>query len=147
MSQLNEHKMKKISVVLLLLSVACTPAKHPAAVKIRLINNKQSVEFRGLNYAVMREIGRDSSTEEWQSLIPVYRMPRDTDMKNYQPEQPGRYELKDNAVVFTPDTPFIAGQVYFVRNYRLGEGSTLADYIKGRTQPGRTHFTDLIFKQ
>ena len=40
-----------------------------------------------------------------------------------------------------------AGQVYFVRNYRLGEGATLADYIKGRTQPGRTHFTDLIFKQ
>ena len=139
--------MKKLFYVVFLLSFACTPAKHPASVKIRLINNKQSVEFRGLDYAVMREISRDSSVQEWQSLIPVYRMPQDTDMKNYQPEQPGRYELKDSAVVFTPDTPFIAGQVYFVRNYRLGEGSTLADYIKGRTQPGRTRFTDLIFKQ
>jgi hypothetical protein len=146
MSQLN-NKMKKLSVILLLFALACTPAKHPAAVKISLINNKQSVEFRGLDYAVMQEIGRDSSTEVWQSLIPVYRMPRDTDMKNYQPEQPGRYELKDSAVVFTPDTPFVAGQVYFARNYRLGEGSTLTDYIKGRKQPGRTHFIDLIFKR
>jgi hypothetical protein len=146
MSQLN-NKMKKLSVILLLFALACTPAKHPAAVKISLINNKQSVEFRGLDYAVMQEIGRDSSVEEWQSLIPVYRMPRDTDMKNYQPEQPGRYELRDSAVVFTPDTPFVAGQVYFARNYRLGEGSTLTDYIKGRKQPGRTHFIDLIFKR
>lgn len=126
---------------------ACTPAKHPAGVSIRLVNNKCSVQFNGLDYAVMQEIGRDSSSQEWQSLVPVYRMPHDTDLKSYQPEQPGRYEIKDSAVVFTPDTPFKAGQVYFVRNYRLGEGSTLADYLKGRTQPGRTRFTDLIFKQ
>jgi hypothetical protein len=139
--------MKKLSVILVLFFFSCTPAKHPAVVKISLINNKQSIEFKGMDYAVMQEIGRDSSVEEWQSLIPVYRMPRDTDMKNYQPEQPGKYELKDSAVVFTPDTPFVAGQVYFTRNYRLGEGSTLADYIKGRKQPGRTHFIDLIFKR
>ncbi|WP_374950397.1 hypothetical protein [Mucilaginibacter sp.] len=139
---------KRISVCLILYTAfACTPAKHPATVQISLINNKQSVQFKGLDYAVMREIGRDSSAQEWQSLIPVYRMPQDTDMKNYQPEQPGRYQIKDSAVVFTPDTPFAAGRVYFVRNYRLGEGATLADYLKGRTQPGRTRFTDLIFKQ
>lgn len=139
--------MKKILFILILFAIACTPAKHPAAVHINLINNKQAIEFKGLDYAVVQEIGRDSSSQEWQSLIPVYRMPQDTDMKNYQPEQPGRYELKDSAVIFTPDTPFAAGQVYFVRNYRLGEGATLADYIKGRKQPGRTYFTDLIFKQ
>lgn len=141
--------MKNITffVALSITIIACTPAKHPAAVQISLVNNKQSIAFKGLEYSVLQEIGRDSSSQEWQSLVPVYRMPRDTDMKNYQPEQPGKYELKDSAVIFTPDTPFVAGQVYFVRNYRLGEGATLADYLKGRTQPGRTHFTDLIFKQ
>ncbi|MBD1393434.1 hypothetical protein [Mucilaginibacter glaciei] len=139
--------MKKTLIVISLFITACTPARHPAAIQIKLINNKHSIEFKGLDYAVMQEIGRDSSSQEWQSLVPVYRMPRDTDMKNYQSEQPGRYELKDSSVVFTPDTPFVAGQVYFVRNYRLGEGATLADYLKGRTQPGRTYFTDLIFKQ
>lgn len=139
--------MKKLFLLLSFFALACTPVTHPAAVQISLTNSKRSIEFKGLDYAVMQEIGRDSSSQEWQSLVPVYRMPRDTDMKNYQSEQPGKYELKDSAVVFTPDTPFVAGQVYFVRNYRLGEGATLADYLKGRTQPGRTHFTDLIFKQ
>lgn len=95
----------------------------------------------------MQDIARDSDKNVWQNLVPVYRMPADTDMKNYQPVQPGQYLLKDSAVVFTPDTPFVKGQTYFVRNYRLGEGATLMDYIKGRSQPGKVHFIDLIFKQ
>ncbi len=140
--------MKKLSYIIpLLLTLACTPAKHPAAVKLSLINNGQSIQFKGLDYVVMQDIARDSDKNVWQNLVPVYRMPADTDMKNYQPVQPGRYQLKDSAVVFTPDTPFIKGQTYFVRNYRLGEGATLMDYIKGHSQPGKVHFIDLIFKQ
>ncbi|RYU87916.1 hypothetical protein EWM62_15600 [Mucilaginibacter terrigena] len=139
--------MKKLSYLLVLLALACTPAKHPAAVQISLINNKQSIQLKGLDYAVMQDIARDTLNDVWQSLVAVYRMPADTDLKNYQPVQPGRYLLKDSVVVFTPDTPFVKGQTYFIRNYRLGEGAKLIDYIKGRSQPGKTHFIDLIFKQ
>ena len=139
--------MKKLSCIFpLLLAFACTPAKHPAAVKVALVNNRQSIRFKGLDYAVMQDIARDTDKTVWQGLVQVYRMPADTDLKNYQPVQPGRYILKDSAVVFTPDTPFIKGQTYFVRNYRLGEGAALIDYIKSRSQPGKVHFIDLIFK-
>jgi hypothetical protein len=139
--------MKKLTCVLLiLLTLACTPAKHPAAVQVFLINNGQSVQFKGLDYAVMQDIGRDTNKDVWQSLVPVYRMPADTDMKSYQPVQPGRYLLKDSIIIFTPDTPFVKGQTYFVRNYRLGEGAALIDYIKSRSQPGKVRFIDLIFK-
>jgi hypothetical protein len=140
--------MNKLVLLLLIVACfACTPKKPDTAmVSISLVNNKQSVLFKGLDYAVTREIGRDSSNQVWQSLIPVYKMPADTDMKSYQPVQPGKYILKDSAVVFTPDTPLAQGQVYFVRNYKLGESVSAVDFIKGRTQPGRTHFTDLIFK-
>jgi hypothetical protein len=143
----NLSKMNKLLILLLLCFVACTPAKRPTAVQVSLVNNKQSIQLKGLDYAVMQDIARDSLKDVWQSLVAVYRMPADTDMKNYQPVQPGRYQLKDSVVVFTPDTPFIKGQTYFIRNYRLNEGAKLIDYIKGRSQPGRTHFIDLIFKQ
>lgn len=138
--------MNKYLVVIIFVIAACTPAKHPAAVQVSLVNNYKSVQFKGLDYAVMQDIGRDTNKDVWQSLVPVYRMPADTDMKNYQPEQPGHYLLKDSAVIFTPDTPFIKGQTYFVRNYRLGEGAALIDYIKSRSQPGKVRFIDLIFK-
>ncbi|MGY4538792.1 succinylglutamate desuccinylase [Mucilaginibacter sp. UYNi724] len=140
--------MKKLLYILpFLITLACTSTKHPAAVQLSVIDNGQSIQFKGLDYVVMQDIARDSDKNVWQNLVPVYRMPADTDLKNYQPVQPGRYRLKDSAVVFTPDTPFVKGQIYFARNYRLGEGATLMDYIKGHSQPGKVHFIDLIFKQ
>jgi hypothetical protein len=140
--------MKKITFLLFLLCFSCTPKKQgPPPLQVSLINNGKSAQFKGLQYAVMQEIARDSSNAVWQSLIPVYRMPADTDMKSYQPVQPGSYRVKDSVVVFTPDTPFIKGQTYFVRNYRPGEGAALTDYVKGRARAGKMHFTDLIFKQ
>ncbi|MFD0766355.1 hypothetical protein ACFQZI_15950 [Mucilaginibacter lutimaris] len=139
--------MKKLSILILLFIAACTQPKHPAQVQIALINQGRSIQFKGLDNVLMQDIARDSDKNVWQNLVPVFRMPADTDLKNYQPVQPGQYVLKDSALVFTPDTPFVKGQTYFVRNFRLGEGATLADYVKGRSQPGKVHFIDLIFKQ
>jgi hypothetical protein len=140
--------MKKIILLALLFSIGCSPKQqNNAHVKISLINKGQALQFKGLDYVVMQDIGRDTNKDVWQSLVPVYRMPADTDMKCYQPVQPGRYLLKDSVVIFTPDTPFVKGQTYFVRNYRLGEGAALIDYIKSRSQPGKVRFIDLIFKQ
>jgi hypothetical protein len=128
------------------LAFACTPAKHPAALQVSMTNDRRSIQFKGLDYVIMQDIARDTDQSVWQGLVQVYRMPADTDMKNYQPVQPGRYRLTDSVVVFTPDTPFVKGQTYFIRNYRLGEGAALIDYIKSRSQPGKVHFIDLIFK-
>jgi hypothetical protein len=140
--------MKKAASLIIIFLVSCAQKNtSTSSVQIALINNGRQLEFKGLDYAVIQEINRDSSTDVWQALIPVYRMPVDTDMKNYQPEQPGRYHVKDSVVVFTPDTPFIKGKAYFVRNYKLGQKVRLADLIQGRGQPGKLRFTDLIFKQ
>ena len=139
--------MNKYLIVITFVLAGCTPAKHPAGVRVSLANNGQSIQFKGLDYVVMQDIARDTNKGIWQSLAPVYRMPADTGMKSYQPVQPGRYQIKDSSIVFTPDTPFIKGQTYFVRNYRLGEGAALIDYIKSRSQPGKVRFIDLIFKR
>jgi len=114
--------------------------------RISLVNNGASLQVNGLNQLVMNDIARDTATHIWESLIPVYRMPADTEMKSYQPVQPGSYRLKDSTVVFTPDTQFVNGQAYFVRYYHLAPAG-LADYVKGRTRAGQLHFTDLIFKR
>lgn len=95
---------------------------------------------------VLGEISRDTANK-WQSLAPVYRMPADTSLKNYMSAQPGIYQLKNNALVFTPDTPFVKQQTYFLRFYNYAGNKSIWDYIRGKSQPGRLHFTELIFKQ
>ena len=138
--------MKKLLYIFILLSFACKQKTQQPAVRISLTNGQKSLQVKGFDAVILGEISRDSSIEAWQSLIPVYRVPADTDLKSYQPVQPGSYQLKDSSVIFTPDTPFVKGQNYFVRSYNLS-GKTLGDYVKGSTRPGQLHFTDLIFKQ
>ncbi|MFD0795559.1 hypothetical protein ACFQZX_18195 [Mucilaginibacter litoreus] len=139
--------MKLSIFILLLFSFGCSSSQHNSSdIKIKLSDNHRSLQFNGLDKLIINEISRDSDNAVWQSLVAVYAMPADTDLKNYQPVQPGKYAVQDSTVIFTPDTPFVKGKTYFVRKYRLGKGISLAEYIKGQARVGNVQFIDLIFK-
>ncbi|MEO6632676.1 MAG: hypothetical protein ABIN13_13170, partial [Mucilaginibacter sp.] len=91
--------MKKSAWLLVLFCFACSQKPKTPVVHVSLINNNRSVKFTGLDNAIVSEINRDTVREAWQTLLPVYKMPADTDFKNYQPVQPGAYTVKDSAVV------------------------------------------------
>lgn len=135
-------------ITIILCSLACSSNKTSSnQVKISLTPDKHSINITGLDRAIVQDINRDSMGGNWQSLVPVYKMPADTDIKNYQPMQPGKYLVKDSIVVFTPDTPFVARQTYFVRYYKFDTNTKANDYIMGRNKLGDLRYTDLIFKQ
>jgi hypothetical protein len=138
--------MKKLWPLLLCFCLGCTNAPHATLLKISLANNNHSLQITGVDPNILRDINRDT-VSNWQSLFAIYRLPADTDMKNYQPIQPGQYQLKGNALLFTPDTPFIKQQTYFLRYYNYQGNKSIWDYVKGKTQVGKLHFIDLIFKQ
>jgi hypothetical protein len=139
--------IKKSALVLVTLLWGCAPKQRDANIRIKLTNNSQSIALTGISRDILQEIARDSATAVWQSLAPVYRMPADTDLKDFQKPQPGKYIVSGNAVVFTPDTPFTAQIVYFVRYFRYDDGNTPADYITSHKKLGQTPYTDLIFKR
>src|SRR5471030_1187337 len=114
--------MKKLPILILLAFVGCTSKPRVSPISITLVNNNQSLKINGLDNVIIADIARDTSNH-FENLVPVYRMPADTDMKGFQPDQPGKYVVKDDALVFTPDTPFTKQQVYFVRYYQYGEGN------------------------
>ena len=129
----------------LLLCFGCSQKSKTSVVKVDVVDSGRSVKFTGLDNAIMEEISRDSSKGIWQALIPVFRMPADTDLKSYQPAQPGTYRLQDKAIVFTPDTPFVKGRIYFMRYYRFGGTDNMWDYVRGKSKLGRIPYTDLVF--
>lgn len=138
--------MNRISFLILLLCAGCQVKNQQTIIHISLISNKHSLKITGINPFIMHDINRDTSSN-WQSLFPVFKMPADTGMKNYQSAQPGLYQLRDSALIFTPDTPFTKQQVYFVRYYNYAGDDSVWDYIKGNKRLGKLHFTDLVFKQ
>jgi hypothetical protein len=131
----------------LLLASCASNETRTNPIKINLTADKHSINIAGLDNTIVQDINRDSLGGNWQSLVPVYKMPADTDLKNYQPAQPGKYIVKDSIVVFTPDTAFIARQTYFVRYYKFDANTKAADYILGHNELGSLPYTDLIFKQ
>ncbi|CAN5246211.1 hypothetical protein BH09BAC6_BH09BAC6_19770 [soil metagenome] len=139
--------MKRAIPFLMLISVGCSPKPKQNIIHITLVNNQRSVQFTGLDRSIISDIGRDTTKGIWENLVPVYRMPVDTDMKSYQPVQHGTYQIKDSLVIFTPDTPFVKNQVYFTRYYQFDRGGKTWDMITGKKPPGPSHYIDLVFKR
>jgi hypothetical protein len=139
--------MKKYVLVFFFLCSGCAFKSKSPTVHISLVNNGRSVEFKGLEGDILGEINRDSVPGIWENLIPVYRMPADTDLKDYQPVQHGLYQLKDSVVVFTPDTPFAKSRTYFLRYYQFGKGKSVWAFIKNKRRPGSVPpYVDFVFK-
>ncbi len=137
--------MKKWSLIVLLSSMyGCTTQTGVPKINIVLIDNGTTLKISGLNYGIMLDMAHDT-TSDWQSILQVYRMPADTDMKSYQPMQKGTYKLNDSKLFFKPDTPFIKHQQYFVRYYYYYRTVDMWSFITGRRKPGRTPFIDLNF--
>jgi len=137
----------KIAVLFLVIitCVGCSNSPKPVDVKVSLTNDNRSLKISGFDKAIIAEIGRDTNNEAWQSLLPVYTMPKDTDMKDYQNEQPGNYKVDDSLVIFTPDTAFKKGQTYFLRYFSHDEGTSALLYIRDRKRPGTLSYKDLVF--
>jgi len=137
--------MKRYQWFFLLLCFGCTHQPKVPTVHVSLINNNHSVQFTGLDPAIMGEIGRDTTRDVWENLIPVYKMPADTDMKDFQPVQHGVYQIKDSVVMFTPDTPFVKGHTYFMRHYLFDVGIKPWDILRGKKKLGSVRYKDLMF--
>ena len=137
--------MKKAIWVLMVFSFGCSRQSKMPAIHLRLVDRGRSVALTGIDPSIMGEISRDATRDNWENLIPVFRMPADTDMKDFQPVQHGMYRLKDSVVVFTPDTAFVKGQSYFIRYYQFNGGLTTWDMVRKQKKLGSVAHLDLVF--
>lgn len=143
----HHHKMKNTTLIfLLLICVGCTHYPPKIVVKVSLTDSNRAIKISGFDKAIIADIGRDTSGDAWESLLPVYKMPADPDLKDYQNVQPGKYKVADSVVVFTPDTLFKKGQSYFLRYYQHTEGVDAWQYIKDKKRPGSLSYKDLVFR-
>jgi hypothetical protein len=138
--------MKKTVLFLVFFCLGCTSQHNKTNITITLIDSNHSLSIKGFDKAIIADIARDTETGVWQSLLPVYKMPVDTDLKDFQVVQPGQYSVRDSVVVFKPDTPFKKGQAYFLRYYQHDKNTDAWQFIRDKKRPGASTYTDLIFK-
>jgi hypothetical protein len=136
----------KRSVIFILLIAACR-SKPASNIQITVDHTHKAIKITGTSATVLYGIRHDTlTTEAWQALFPVYQMPADTEMRNYQPAIKGKYAINGAIISFMPDTPFRAGQTYFARYYNYDQPLSATDMALRTRKPGQIPFTELIFK-
>jgi hypothetical protein len=126
--------------------MGCAHSRENKQVALKLINDNHSIQVSGFNKMIIDDISRDTSSEAWRSLLPVYKMPVDTDMKDFQSAQPGKYKVAGNEVIFTPDTPFRKNQEYFLRTFDYSGAKNAWDFVRKQKGKGSAGDKDLLFK-
>ena len=133
----------------MMICVGCHSADVSQHDNIRIIlsRDSQQVCVSGIDYSVLQEFKKDSpTTAGFRQILAIYRMPADTDMKDYQNEQSGVYSITDSLIIFKPDTPFKRHQTYFARFYGHSLGNTPADLAQGKGNLKAPKFTETTFK-
>ena len=90
--------------------------------------------------SVLRRI-KDRVNQKWSCAIAEVG-----DLEDFQNAQPGKYQVKDSLVIFTPDTVFKKGQTYFIRSYQYGEIRDAWQYIRQKSQTNSLSYKDLHFR-
>ena len=129
---------------MLLLAFTGCSKPEPNLIKTELVNNKASLKITGPDSTILNDIVRGDSAG-LNVLFPVYSMPADTDMKDFQEQQPGKYLLKSGEVYFTPDTPFKRKQTYFLRYYNYALSGDVWEFIKSSNHKGKPPHVDYTF--
>ena len=137
--------MKRPALLLLLILAGCTSRAPEIRLTVKLADDNHTIHISGFDKAIIDDISGDTTTGIWQNLLPVYKMPADTDMKDFQVAQPGKYAVKDSSVVFTPDTPFKKGQAYFLRHFDYQGIKHAWQVIDGKKKLGAAKHRDLVF--
>ncbi len=135
--------MKKFCLILFAVCIGCSRPK-PVLVTTELVGHGTSLKITGPDSTILNDIVRGDSTG-LQVLFPIYSMPTDTDMKDFQDQQPGKYLLKKGEVFFTPDTPFKPKQAYFLRYYNYALSGDVWEFIKSNNHKGKPPYVDYIF--
>ncbi|HWD90141.1 MAG TPA: hypothetical protein VG367_18565 [Mucilaginibacter sp.] len=138
--------MRKRWLILAAVWFGCSHHNQTIVIKIKLDRNKHSIQISGFNKMIIDDISQDTSSEAWRSLLPVYKMPADTDMKDFQNAQPGKYKVAGNEVIFTPDTPFRKNQEYFLRTFDYSGAKNAWDFVRKQKGKGSAGHKDLLFK-
>lgn len=137
--------MNKSACLLFFICLGCAKKPGQPALEVSVVN-ANTITIQNTDDNLLANTSQDTiPNQQWQALLPVYRMPADTDMKDYQNPQPGKYAIKNNAVIFAADTPFKKGQTYFARFYHFQDDSNSWTLLKGDWKQHTSQYRECVF--
>ena len=137
--------MNKTVWLLLLICFGCAKKPGQSALKVQVVDSN-TISITNINNNLLANTRQDTiPNEQWQNILPIFRMPGDTDMRDYVNALPGKYAIKNNTIVFTADTPFHKGKTYFARFYHFQDDSDIWALLKGKWKQHTPQYRECTF--
>jgi hypothetical protein len=103
-----------ILFVLISLIFACTSKEH-ALLSIRFSADSSTILFSNIQPASILQLKSNIKTDTmYQKIVSVLETPSDDDSTSMERIWSGRLSMQGDALVFTPDSPFVKGKTYLV---------------------------------
>lgn len=94
---------------------ACTTT-NPKPIAISFAADSNTIVIRNIEKAGLFQLKANLATDTtYQNLVTVLQTPADDDTASMEIEWPGKLMLKENNLIFMPDTPFVKGKYYLVQ--------------------------------
>lgn len=131
---------------MVLFSCSTKQTDELSSVKMVLSKDSQSIILKGLPHDILDQLKADSlSMLSWQKLMGIYKMPVYAHIMEPEKEQPGVYEVRDQQIIYKPDTAFIRGETYLCRFYGRNLISDPVKVILQRKLPDKVTFPEVTF--
>jgi hypothetical protein len=147
------YKFRVVGLILISvinIVIACqSPAKKTdalEAIKIELNPDSSKIVLKGLSNNIAESLKTDSlKLNAWQNLFAVYSS-ISADKNSISEPIMGTYVIgTDNSIIFSPDSAFVKGHIYYARFY-YPQYYQAGNVLEHRSLPGTVAFKEERFK-
>lgn len=117
------------------------------SLQIRFAKDSASILISNIDEASLLKLKNNIKTDSsYQKLVSVLETPADDDSTSMEREWPGKLTMKEDEVVFKPDSPFLKGKTYLVETQLNMSFGDIEQMVKGNVR-ARMNFQQQILKR
>ncbi len=127
-----------LAIICITLCWSCSTADNNS-LEIKFSADSSSILISKIEAAALLQLKNNIKTDtSYQKLVSVLETPADDDSVTMEREWPGKLTMKEDNVVFTPDSPFLKGKTYLVETQLNMSFGDIEKMIKSQSRTTMT---------
>ena len=135
-----------LAIICIFLCLSCNTTDNKA-LAIKFSADSSAIIVSNIEAAAVLHLKNSIKTDtSYQKLVSVLETPADDDSTSMERNWPGKLVMKEDNVVFKPDSPFLEGKTYLVATQLNMSFGDIEQMIKGNVR-ARMNFHQQVLKR
>jgi len=127
------NTLKLASLIICICGCLSCKDTESKLLQIKFSADRSTILISNIEPAALLQVKNNINTDTmYQKLVSVLETPGDDDSISIEREWPGKLTVKEDRVVFSPDSPFLKGKTYLVETQLNMSFATIEQMMKGK---------------